>query len=148
MDKGSDVLLFFLLFQWGIQQLHLPGGLEMAGKKNSRTTVACSILVDGVSSRKKKLAHGTFSEMTGKKTCVVALFTPAVVASTLARRDWFIGNSRRCSITERKVSPYSSSPTVIQPSAGSSNLPSCLYCSFSSSGCRPSLAHLHYLALH
>jgi hypothetical protein len=37
--------------------------------------------------------------MTGEKTCVVASFMPAVVASTSARRDPSVGNSRRCSIT-------------------------------------------------
>jgi hypothetical protein len=31
--------------------------------------------------------------VTGKNTCVVASFTPEVVASTSARRDSFIGNS-------------------------------------------------------
>jgi hypothetical protein len=41
--------------------------------------------------------------VTGKKTWVMASFTPAFVASTSARRDSSVENSRRYSITVPEV---------------------------------------------
>jgi hypothetical protein len=42
--------------------------------------------------------------VTGKKIWVMASFTPAFVASTSARRDSSVENSRRCSITGPHIS--------------------------------------------
>jgi hypothetical protein len=103
----------------------LPRGLKIAGKKDSRTTAACSTLIgsarhdfhrmgDCNCQRKKNwhMAPSKWAWGDGEKAWGRGFFYARIVASTSARSVPSVGNSRRCSITVVSLSRYAWSQVV------------------------------------